>query len=328
MQNAARFTTRAITVENFESVKENVRGRLSSITCAENLSILIDLSKLGDPKTSISLAADLLFEMVQDPARLVHPLSPRDTIIFITACSRMRVIDSELFPLLESQIARVDNVQDLVGLVKAMTRLENGVFFSKQIYDFIHSNSTVIVEEELRSVLVPILRYVVVERGLSGVTREDSDSVIRLVLHGFHQKICSLKKDKQLVISRALVTGEDVYNIVTLLGSYGRLMKGNGGPQLSKAARDDLVYACKSIVAYEVRAWDNFEKLIKFFFACSELNLFDDFFIRRRLVPAIVNVYNGIRDKTERDKVLVKTMVDMLPFENDMVRDLKTTAIH
>lgn len=148
--------------------------------------------------------------------------------------------------------------------------------------------------------------------------------MISLCMNSFHEKINSIRKEKDLLLNRTTVSSGDVYRIVILLGQFSRQceLSQDVAFLLPEAAAQDILYCCKSIVSYELRNWD-FGRLLKFYFALAKLNVFDDFFVRRRLVPAIAHTFETKPVKEEKDKELIRVMIKQLPFRNQMIEDLE-----
>jgi hypothetical protein len=68
--------------------------------------------------------------------------------------------------------------------------------------------------------------------------------------------------------------------------------------------------------------------LVRLHFALSTIEVFDDFFVRRRLVPAILTAYKRSSNRSFRDTTLVLTMISQLPFTNAVVTELTEIALN
>jgi hypothetical protein len=271
------------------------------------------ISKFGPSPKTLPIAADLLYECVSHPERFVEPLSGADTLSLIIACGRMKVIDSELFELLERNFV-IDSIDDLVKLVKAMRRLENGKFFKSAVHAFVMGNRESLIGSDLGRVIIPLLKY-----GTSVDDMHLANSIVNVCLMGVRDRISVVRKDRDLLLSKTVVEVGDVYDIVTLFGAYKRR---NTQWSFPESFRDDIVFACKSIVSYELRNMSDLSQLLRIYFSLSELGVFDDWFIRRRLVPSIAHVFKEMPVKSTEHVELIKVMIEQLPFENDMVKEL------
>ena len=301
-----------VSIDQVRLVHSECRGsvlNMSSVQLVDSLEILSSI-RLRD--RSLGLVGEIFRSLIT--ANKWENLSSNDCVRLITLCGKMRVFDSELFKLMEDRV-ELSSIGDFVRVINALNRIQEFSFFKKSIANFIACNASSIVHSDVSRVVIPLMRYAV---------GSSSHDMIPLCLDAFHTKVESIRSDKDLLVSRSVVSSGDVYIIVTLLGKLSRQLELEGESfALTESASSDIMYCCKSIVSYELRNWD-LERLLRFFFAISKLHVFDDFFVRRRLVPAISYTFNAKTDKTDEEKELVKVMIKQLPFRNQMIEDLET----
>ena len=301
-------------------------NKSSVIRTSQNFTgLTAELKSVSETSTNkqsqVSILADIYSEMLN---REINDITSIDAIRVVKYSSRIKIYDSELFKKFEQIIPKINSFTDFLTIVKSMNRIEKN-FFKSSFFKYINEYPESIINAEISQVIIPCMQYVirpVVITRKHGNTFDENDStsaqlLLNLVLESIGAKVELIKSD--LPKFKSIVSSDDAVKIISLLGSFKRVY-----PQfklVSSSHKDSLVYICQAIISYDLRSM-SLEKLLKLFFSMSEIELFDDFFVRRRLVPAIANMYsNGA--KTARETALVQTMVDMLPFDNQLVKDLK-----
>ncbi len=300
-----------VSFDDFVAINSQCRAYIPTMTSTQLVTTLETLASIRSRERSLGLVGEI-FRTLMESTR-VDDLSPTDCIRLVLMCGKMRVFDSEVFGLMEHRLS-LHSIDDLVALVRSLDRINEYRFFRKNISTFVACNALAVLHANLNRVIVPLMRYAVASSALD---------IIPICVESFHQKVEAIRLDKELLVSRSTVSSADVYSIVTLLGQLSRQCELEGRSYiLPELAAQDILFCCKSIVSYELRNWD-LERLLRFFFATSQLNVFDDFFVRRRLVPAIAYTLTAKADKTDKDKELIKVMLKQLPFRNQMIEDLE-----
>jgi len=306
-------TLNQVSFEESLTVISDCRKNLPRLSSTQLVAVLERLSFLKSRERAIGLIGDT-FQTILESEKY-HEFSPTDCVQLVAVCGKLKVYDSDVFRRLETQL-NVSSIDELMLLIRSLNRIDEYTFFQRNISEFVACNSAVILHSDLGRVVVPLLEYAV---------KVSAVDMILLCLKTFHEKVNSIRKEKDLLYNRTSVSSGDVYRIVTLLGQFFRQceLSQDVAFSLPKAADQDIVFCCKSIVSYELRNWD-FGRLLKFYFALAKLNVFDDFFVRRRLVPAIAHTFETKPVKEEKDKELIRVMIKQLPFRNQMIEDLET----
>jgi hypothetical protein len=129
------------------------------------------------------------------------------------------------------------------------------------------------------------------------------------------KSVSILRADEDLLKQRSFISSNDCLKFIV---SYAKLA---GGKPPTASLSEDLKFVLMKIVAYDVRSF-SLEKSLKLFFSLDKLDVFEDFFIRRRLVPGIIQAYRDMNLKKSRDILLVLTVVSKLPFRNALVDEV------
>ena len=285
-----------VSFEKSLDINDEFRRRIPLMSVSELLECLNTLSRVPRDR-SLGLVGDVF--------RHLDHLSLSDAFEFIKICGQLRVYDSAVFERLESNLV-ISSIEELRILLVSLNRLKISNFFRSEISRFVKSNSVAILHSDLRKTIFPLMRY------------SDDEEIVNICVASFHEKVEAIRKDS-LGKSRSVLTSSDLYSLVTILAEF---VTRHEEARLSTSLCDDVKYCCKTILSYEVRSWD-FDRLIKLFFGMSKLKVFDDFFVRRRLVPAISQAWKDKVDKSDRDKELLRVMISQLPFRNTMIEELE-----
>ena len=285
-------------------VVSSSRACLKEYSSGELVQFLKPVAQLPR-KEMLPIVVDVLKLLLSKP---VESLSSEDALRLVSVCGRMRLYDSRLFDTL-SPVVQVQSSSDLRRLLTACNRLSFCFTDSQRVLDSIEK--FVAEEAELRSVAIPSIEY------LTRVTGVRIEKSFQACMNALSRTVVELKRDDELIKQKSLVSTDDVVRFLVCCGKIGRELEGS----LSSSQKEDLKFVLTKIVSYDLRNLE-LSTLLKLFFSIEQLEVFDDFFIRRRLVPAVVNAYMASAEKTPRDSLLVLTMATKLPFKIPLMDDL------
>ena len=289
-------------------VKESIRSRIPECDAESLVKFLKPISRMA-PNDQLGMAADV-FTQLLDRA---DDLSRTDAIRLITIRANMRIYDSELFDRIGSDL-RIEGIDELRQVVGSLVKLKHSLRDSTCIVDYVLRNR--IGDADLTTVVVPVLQYVT--RSAASIESGCVDEIVSTVMDSVHAKLELLRADPDLLKYRAVLSVDDGYKIVTSLAQVSRVAS---EWSLTPAEKADVQFILSKVLMYELRNLP-LNHLLKLFFSVGQLDLFDDFFIRRRLVPAIANIYTKSAVRTPKEATLVLTMISQLPFSNALVADL------
>ncbi len=289
-----------------------IQHNLASMTPAQLVHVL--------SSAPVGVAADVLSEFARRQEDGIA-LPPKDMLQVVHVCGKLKVYDSELFRVFEGNIGVVPADMGL-RLLKAVVKLENASLFRDTIFACMQLHMEQLALLPVSKSSIPVLEWAVL---VAKSNKDDDDykilqTTLELIQAGIGSKVCKLKGDKDLLVQRSLVCSDEVFRLLVALG---RLLRNatNANEYITDSLRSDLVFLCSSVLSYDLRNLD-LDQLFKLYFSIYELGLFDDFFVRRRLFPAVVASIPDDRNISPKQTLLLATMVAQLPFKNPMVTDL------
>jgi hypothetical protein len=267
----------------------------------------------------ISVLADVFDKLRESPF-----FSTEETVRLVALCARTGVYDSELFELLEEAGPGDLSASKGLQLVKALVKLNEGRFFGEWVMQWLDQHRSGIADLSLTKGTIPVLDYtrIVVAGTDDHIKLRLGQMTLDLVSLSVGEKSKLLQSDKDLLVNRSVVCSDEVNRLIVGLGSIVRGLKKSGvTPSITDPFRSDLMFLVSSVLAYDLRNL-SIEELFKVYFSISEIGLFDDFFVRRRLVPAIAAIFQTTESPQPKQVLLLATMLTQLPFRNPMVDDL------
>ena len=288
-----------------DAIKISLKSNLSTHSFSDLSQVLKAAAQITPDEFQVGLAADVLTYMLEKTAEV----SSRDALRVVGVCGKLGVFDSELFHSFEQRV-RIETSTDLSAAVKAMNKL-NVCFFEAAILDFAADYPL-----SLRF-WFPVCQFF-----LRSTSAPNQLRVQQLFLAAVHLEVELLRANEDLLKQRSHLSADDGVRIISILAKLHRM----GCTEIGMQARTDLVFILTKIVAYELRNLE-LPALLKLFFSLAQIEVFDDFFVRRRLVPAVAHTFKNIPERKSRDLVLVLTMLAQLPFTNSMVEELSQTVI-
>ena len=321
----------AISVASKQASSDDMQAIKSAIRLNMNLFDSVSLVRIAKLVTTfpqdvqLSLTSDLLIHATE----LVDSFSPNDALTLIKICGRMKLFDSDFLNAVAPKLADI-NIDQLGRLLGDCNKLRfafsdsHSVVFSQVI-----RLSEAIVVADLRAVAVPLIeynsRFIQSNTSTEGiVARGVSDASVKLVMKCLRNKVVLLTERPELLQQRAVVSLDSAFRLITSLGQLSRL---TNETSLTDNERGDIVFILTKVLAYELRNL-SLHQLVRLHFALSTIEVFDDFFVRRRLVPAILTAYKHSSNRSFRDTTLVLTMISQLPFTNAVVTELTEIALN
>jgi hypothetical protein len=287
-----------------------VKKDLPKLEVNEIVSVLKTISEQEHPRM-LPLASAVFEEMLQ---RAPENVNHEDAMSLLTISSKLKLFDSDVlnrvFP-----VVRIETVSDLKKVVGACNSL-NFVFQDKDRF-YTKINGIPFKEAQLRHAAIPLLRYIANDLKANGL-RNEKVPVINQALEALSEKVKMLQADEELVKQRSVVSTDDALKFLALLAKNNKAGGDQIKPLISGSVIQDIKFILTRVVACDLRSL-NLDQSLKLFFSLGELGVFDDFFVRRRLVPAIAHSFSNDSDKTSGDCLLVITAMSQLPFRNQMV---------
>ena len=301
--------------ESSPLAREEVQILLKSVRLSLPLMNPVELVNLFKPVSDLPrevilpIAADVFTEMLE--RQLPTNLSPMDAVRLVSICGKMRLYDSDV---LEKIFPLIKDVVDMASIRQVVIACNHVRFCFKQSNDLYNA-----IVGDIGTLTIPLLRYIA--RDVATNPRRIAPQTIQRCIEAFSKRIEAVKQNEEMVKQRAFVSTDDCVKFVVALGQISRF----GGPQiqplLTPGVCQDIQLVLTRIVAYDLRNLD-LNRLLKLFFSLGQLEVFDDFFVRRRLVPAIAMSYRDLPKKTPKDILLVATALSQLPFKVALVHDL------
>jgi hypothetical protein len=285
-------------------VVSSTRSLIKTYSISELVQFLKPVSQLPK-KEMLPIVVDVLKLLMSKP---IESLSSEDAMRLVTLCGRIRLFDSKLFETFLPLI-QVQSASDLRRLLTACNRLSFCFKDSQRVLENIEKFTP--QETELRALVIPSMEY------LARVTNITVEKSAQACLNALARSVVELKKDEDLIKQKSLVSTDDVLHFVV---ACGKIVKESKLP-LTASQKEDMKFLLTKIVSYDLRSLE-LSTLLKLFFSIEQLEVFDDFIVRRRLVPAIVNAYKIIASRSPRDTLLVLTMATKLPFRIPLTDDL------
>ena len=238
----------------------------------------------------IGKTADVLFQMTDQ----IDSISHSETIQLISTCGQKKVYDSELFLLLESRLD-FEGADECLYVVRAVNDLSI-ITFNDSVFNWVQNNTVWDLSKWFE--ICDLFLRVGDEKKLHVISEKFSNTVTE------HIKLCLLEGVK------THIHVDEAMNIILYLAKLGT------------CRADDVNFLTLKIISYELRNVHDLNLLIRLFFSLSKLETFDDYFIRRKLVPSIFHVYKK-SEKTFKEIPGILSMLEQLPFTNDLVREFK-----
>ena len=249
-------------------------------------------------------AGDVFTEMLEQPG--IESANSRDVVRLYTVCGKMRLFDSSVFERVNRNLD-LTSFEDLKKLVTACNRLKYTMTDVDVFERAMTAHKSAIAGSDMRT-LVAFMQY---------AARSGASGLAGPMLEGLSKKVAILKEDPELMKSRAVIGTDEAIKWITAAGQLKT--------KLTPEQKEDVKYVLTKILAYELRNVP-FQSLMKLFFSLTELQVFDDFFVRRRLVPAIASSFRSLPQQSPKDTLLVLTAVSQLPFSNPLVVELTDVA--
>lgn len=311
---AVRFSEHVMALTNLGNTELNFseaqlvvsssRSLITTYSVSELVQFLKPVSQLPK-KEMLPIVVHVLKLLMSKP---IESLSSEDAMRLVTLCGRMRLFDSKLFETI-LPIIQIQSAPDLRRLLTACNRLSFCFKDSKRVLENIEKFTT--QETQLRALVISSMEY------LARVNNITVKKSAQACMNALSRSVVELKKDEDLIKQKSLVSTDDVLHFVVSFGKIAKELKLS--PTTSE--KEDMKFVLTKIVSYDLRSLE-LSTLLKLFFSIEQLEVFDDFFVRRRLVPAIVNAYKMIASKSPRDTLLVLTMATKLPFRIPLTDDL------
>jgi hypothetical protein len=296
-----------------------MKESFSGLKTSDLVRVLKPVSEL-EKAEMLPIASEIFMELLE---RNLAEISNQDAIRFLNLCGRMRLFDSEIFDMVAPRLS-IQLPDDLRRVVGVCNKLNFCFRNSEYIYES-PAASTISVSD-FGTIGSPLLIYILRDIGSSSENHPKVSDAISQCVDCFSHCVNRLRADRDLLQQGGIISTDSVVRFIV---SLARLKRSNKLPkEVTERLRisEDVSFALTTIVAYNLRNLE-LSKLFKLYFALTGLEVFDDFFIRRRLVPAIAQSYNSIPEPNPREILLALTMVSQLPFSNQMVVDLVGTIV-
>lgn len=244
--------------------------------------IRIDNTPCEELPSPVGSVADILTSL----NACVDAISHTNALSIISNCGKLKIYDSELFGKLRLNL---ETEKDVLCVVVAMNRL-GLCFFHQEIEEWFVAHPHVF--GDLSEFWFPLCEFF--------LRNKDNCFIAKFI-----QAVGTVIADEKLSLDEAL-------RVIMYLGRYS-----------PNVETKQVVHAIiRKTLNFEIRSVADLNILLKLFFSLSELNCFDDFFIRRRLVPTIYHVYKSVPDHTPQEIASMLAMLDQLPFGNEIVTNL------
>lgn len=255
-------------------------------------------------------AAELFTEMIDRSANA----TPQDVVRLFTVCGKMKLLDSLLFDTITNGLEFV-SFDDMKKTITACNRLKYSIKNGDCVNKAFAFHQAAIVESDMRT-LVSCIQYIARSPCVNAKS-------VYPILDGLSKKVNLMKADPELLRNRAIISADDAVKYILAIG---KIQRSSTSLTLSATQKEDVKYLLTKILAYELRNV-SLQSLLKLFFSLTDIGVFDDFFVRRRLVPAIGSAYRALPERSPRETFLVVTMVSQLPFSNPLTVELTQSAI-
>lgn len=294
-------------------VLTTVRKEIPALEVQELVTVLKTVSELEKPRM-LPLASEMYAEMLR---RAPENVNHEDAVRLLVLSARMRLFDSEVLNRI-SGVLRFDTVNDLKRIMNACNTLEFVFQNSEKMYEKI--SSLPVKESQLQDASIPLLRYVSRDIKLSGM-KSGIPQVVQQCIDALASKVEALRNDEELLKQRIVVNTDDALKFIVPLAKIVKSGDEQCKALITDGVVQDIKFVLTKVVAYDLRNL-NLDQLLKLFFSLREIEVFDDFFIRRRLVPAIAHSYKASATRTSKETLLVATALSQLPFQNQLVDEL------
>ena len=299
--------------EEFMLIKKIIRDQVLSenISAEPVVKILKSVSQLPQPD-QLGITADILSHL--GSRSIASSVSSNDALMVMKICSRMKIFDSDLFEKLGAKIS-LQTMQELKQFLAAMNRLKH-VVKNVSVADSVEKLRDAVVCADLTSTAVPLLEYTC----RSGT---NLNGMVNVVMENLANKMEISEGNEELLKQRSLVSLDNAFSIITLLGQLGR--RNQFVP--TNKHKEQIKWMMSKVLTFELRNL-SLQQLMKLYFSLYQMDTFDDFFVRRRLVPAVFHMYKNSTVKKPKDTTLVLMMLSQLPFKNPMTDELLNMAVN
>jgi hypothetical protein len=296
--------------EEFTLLISSVRSCVSQLDVAQCVSILKPVSELPRERM-LPIAGDIFNDLMDRP---LDAVSSTDAVRLISLCGKMHLYDSDLFNAKLFTLVDWSDFSSTRRVINACNQLKFVFANSDDLY-------TQICDLDLGIIAIPLLRYIA--RDVSSRPRElVAPKIVGKCIEAFSERVRVVRHDETLLKQRAVVSTDESLKFIIALAKISKY----AGVEVrsligSKYLMDNLKFVLVKIVSYDLRNL-SLDRLLRLFFSLGQLQLFDDFFVRRRLVPAISTTYKTMNQKSPQDIVLVATVISQLPFRVPLVDEL------
>lgn len=321
--NAISVVSKQASSDDMQAIKSAIRLNMDLFDSVA----LVRIAKLVTTfpqDVQLSLTTDLLNHAIE----LVDSFSPNDALTLIKICGRMKLFDSDFLDAVAPKLTDI-NIDQFGRLLGDCNKLR---FAFSDSHEVVFSQairlSEAIVVADLNAVAVPLIEYHsrFMQNNTSAdgiVSKGESHATVKIVMNCLRDKVVLLTERPELLQQRAVVSLDSAFRLIISLGQLSRL---TNETSLTDIEKEDIVFILTKVLAYELRNL-SLHQLLRLHFALSTIEVFDDFFVRRRLVPAIATAYKHSSNRSFRDTTLVLTMISQLPFTNAVVTELAGIAL-